>query len=239
MVIRAYPVPGKQKSIDLCAAFIEGAPKSAKGSVFYGVNQSNMREFIAAKATGEPWFYIDNSYFDKTRVGMYLKQSGCFRITKNAFQIRATKHTSDGERFAALGIVLQPWRADRSGYVLAIQQSPTFMTDIAGDLNWLANHIEIAVSHGGTVKLRRWSPAKPDIMKTLATDMTGASIVLTHSSAAAVEALIASVPVWVSQMSAVFGVEPEKRMGALGVLADNQFDLNEIRNGKAWQWLNR
>lgn len=232
-MIVAYPVAGKQKSVNLCAAFQHGAPPEARGAVFYGVNRMNIDAWKKIVRRGEDWFYLDNSFFDKTR-GSY------FRVAKNSFQIKALDHVSDGARFAALGIEVQPWKGDRLGYVLAVEQSKTFMQDIARDEHWLTVRMQRARENGKKVKLRRWSAAKPDIAKTLAADIEGATIVLTHSSAAAVEALLAGVEVHVSSMSAVSGVTPEgRRWAAFNTLADAQFTVNEIRNGEAWKWLNK
>ncbi len=71
-------------------------------------------------------------------------------------------------------------------------------------------------------------------------DLADARQLITHSSASAVEALLEGVPVIVSRMSAVFGIDPvhDTRLHAMQVLADNQFDMSEIRSGKAWLWLN-
>lgn len=242
-MITAHPVIGKAKSIDLCDAFTQGAPKSARGAVFYGVNRTNMAEWERARRKGD-WFAVDNSYFDKTRGGMDLKKPGYFRVTKNAFQVRALDHDTDGKRFAALGIEVKPMRpwwlgSDFVGYCLAVEQSKTFMQDIARDERWLDERISLAHNLGYPVRLRPWSGAKPEIMRTLPADLEGAKYLLTHSSAAAVEALIAGVHVIVSRMSAVVDVEPDDRLRAFGVLADNQWTANQIRNGEAWAWLNR
>lgn len=232
-MILAHPVLGKQKSIDLCNAFIEGAPRSARAFVFYGVNQSNMREFRTAKANGAPWFYIDGSYFDKVRGQQY-------RITKNAFQIRAVEHSSDGQRFRALGVTPQPWKLTRANtHILAVEQSATFMADIAGNPQWLRERVRRAKETGAAVRVRPWSSDKPKLATTLAQDIEGASVVLTHSSAAAVEALIAGVSAIVSPMSAIYGIDPKDRLEILGVLADNQFSTEQMRSGEAWKWLNK
>lgn len=239
-MITAHPVIGKAKSIDLCNAFVQGAPKSARGAVFYGVNRTNIAEWERARRRGD-WYAIDNSYFDKTRGGMDLKKPGHFRVTKNAFQVRALEHDTDGKRFAALGIEVKPMRPwlTSVGHCVAVEQSKTFMQDIARDEHWLDERVKLARSLGYAVRLRPWSGAKPEIMRTLPADLEGAKYLLTHSSAAAVEALIAGVHVIVSPMSAVVDVEPEDRLRAFGVLADNMFTVNEIRNGEAWKWLNK
>lgn len=230
-MILPVPVRGKQKSVDLCNAFAQGAPKGAFGFVFYGVNETNMRDWLIAQKSGHDWFYIDNSYFDAVRGQQY-------RVTKNRFQVQPLLHESDGKRFALLGIEVKPMR-DFKGYCLVVEQSPSFMADIARDADWLTARIERTFTTGAFgVRIRPWSAAKSGMARTLPADLAGAAFVLTHSSAAAIEALIAGVHVQVSEMSAVRGVDETQRLQAFNVLADNQFHLDELRSGKAWSWLN-
>ena len=49
MGLTLWPVPGKAKSKLICNAFAAGAPKSAKGSVFFGT-EGVMSAFQKAKA---------------------------------------------------------------------------------------------------------------------------------------------------------------------------------------------
>lgn len=231
-MIKAHPVAGKQKSIDLCNAFVQGAPKSAQGHVFYGVNESNVREWHTVKGHTRDWYYIDNSYFDAVRGQQ-------FRITKGAIQIDASCNgPTDGKRFEALGLKVKPHREMR-GYVLVVEQSPWFMETIAGRPTWLEDRIELADHLNFPIKVRRWDRNKAKAQTTLKADLAGARYVLTHSSAAAVEAMLEGITVVVSDMSAVARVDDERRLFAMGVLADNQWTMDEIKNGKAWAWLNR
>lgn len=233
MVILAHPVKDKQKSIDICNAFVQGAPTRAHGHVFYGVNNTNGAAWRTAACRGEDWYAVDNSYFDKVRGQQY-------RVTKNRFQVEARKHESDGERFAALGIEVQPMRSfERPGYCLAVEQSSSFMIDVAGSPEWLEIRMILGERDSMRMKRRPWSSNKPKVMQTLLEDLKGARLVLTHSSAAAVEALIAGVRISVSEMSCAYCVDYSKRLHAFNVLADNQFSLFEIQSGKAWSWLNR
>lgn len=231
-MVRACPVAGKLKSVNLCYAFADAAPKSAPGRVFYGVDASNWDEWRKALKSGEPWYYIDNSYFDCVR-GMQ------FRITRNRVQIDPEFRTSDCARFDALGVAITPMHlaADRIGYVLAVEQSPDFMRRIANSSNWLINEVAQAREHALQIKLRPWERDKIKAQSSLFMDLQGATYVLTHTSSAAVEALLAGIQVFTSPMSAVKNVAPEDRHRIFGVLADNQFTFNEIKSGRAWQWL--
>lgn len=234
-MIKTHPVLGKQKSVDLCSAFVQGAPKNAIGHVFYGVNITNIDTWRKVLASGEDWFYLDNSFFDKVRGQQ-------FRIAKNRIQTDPLNVESDGRRFEALGVEINPFkpRGPVGSPVIAVEQSPEFMSTIARDPTWLQRE---SWGYGEDLRVRSWTNDKLSAQQSFAKLMDSAALVITHSSAAAVTALCEGVHVVVSEMSAVhsmrvgFGEDHRRRI--MNVLADNQFDINEIRNGKAWSWLAR
>lgn len=236
-MILASPVAGKEKSRMLCDAFKEGAPKSnVFAYVFYGVNESNMRDFQIARNSGQDWYYIDNSYFDKVRGQQ-------FRITKNRFQVNTqSTRVIEWGRFDALGIPVRPWRGPNEGaYLLVIEQSPSFMLDLMADPDWLSRMVE-QYKHrapGGRLVVRPWMRDKLKAQTTIVSDLQGAALVVAHSSAAAVTAITQGVPVVVSPVSALYGMHHEEREHVLNVLACSQWTIDEIRSGKAWAWLNR
>lgn len=223
----ACPVPGKAKSEMLCKAFIAGAPWHAQALVFYGVKAGNYRDWQAALASGVDYYFIDNSYFDQVRGAQ-------FRVTKNALQFTGTAQT-DGARFAALGIELEPWIAGYEGYALLVEQSDDHMryTLRGQDSGWFKHPPQL---HGAVC--RPWSADKPTIQQTLADDLTGASLLVTHTSAAAVMAIIAGVPVQCAPECAAYGINADNRLHRLQVLADHQFTLDEMKDGTAWRKLN-
>lgn len=237
MVILAHPVAGKAKSKMLCDAFKEGAPKSdVFANVFYGVNESNMRDFQIVRNSGQDWYYIDNSYFDKVRGQQ-------FRIAKNKLQVSAVgTRVIEWGRFDALGIPVRAWRdPGRGQYLLAIEQSPSFMSDIVRDAEWL-NRTVGQYKHrapGSRVVVRPWMRDKIKAQATLVSEMQGAELMVAHSSAAAVTAITYGLPVITSPVSAIYGMHPDEREHVLNVLACSQFTVDEIRSGKAWDWLNR
>ena len=229
-MILAHPIPGKQKSADICAAFIAGAPASATGHVFYGVNETNLAAYRKAKASGEPVYVIDNSAFDCVR-GVQ------FRVTKNRYHHDGLGK-SDGARFSLLGLTpAEP--KHRAGVALLVEQSPSFMRCVAGDAEWLEKY-----RHGlwgASMRpwvWRGWQRDKKRAMSTLAEDLARARLTVTHSSAAAVESLLAGVPVLVSPLSPCYGVTMDDRLRLFGVLADNQFTLTEMKDGTCWKALN-
>lgn len=223
-MLKIHPVPGKKKSEDLCRLVAESAPASAKGHVFYGVKEGNLHEWRKVLASGEDYFIADNSYYDRARGVQY-------RVTKNHFQHHGGGSTT-GERFAALGYEIKPPR--EPGFrVLAVEQSPVHMRCVAGDETWLARRTCGAAQD---VRRRRWSAEKLKIQTTLQEDLAWANLVVTHSSAAAIEALIEGLRVMVSPMSAAYYLTDfTDRQRFFGVLADNQWTLQEIAEGAMWK----
>lgn len=234
MVMTACPVAKKQKAVDICNAFIQGCPKSAEGYVFYGVNETNLDEWNKAKKSGRTWYYIDNSYFDAAR-GKQL------RVTRNAIQLQNVRErTSDGKRFDDLGVEIKPWKEPTDGtYWIACEQSLQFMANVVRDPLWLERTLRDSFS-GWPVQLRPWDSDKLKIQTTLIEHLKDARRLIAHTSAAAVTALLEGVPVTVSEMSAVYGVKyGDHLLPVMQVLADNQFTINELKDGTAWSHLNR
>lgn len=238
-MLTPYPVHGKKKSEDLCNAFIAGAPKSATGAVFFGVDASNIDVWRETLRFQRPFWYLDNSFFDKTR-GTH------FRVAKNRIQIDAAQYGSNGQRFEALGIELQPRKTDGETIVVC-PQSDSFMRDVARcPGNWLEQklrELNDCYPHRAVV-VRDWNRDKLKAMATLPRDLATAWRLVTHTSMAAVEALIRGVDVDVAGMHTIgrwcFGLESYDldRHELMGVLADAQWTIDELKEGKAWAFLN-
>lgn len=240
-----YPTLGKPKAKVLLDAFMAGCGDLKQpAAVFYGVNETNIEHWRRVRRDGTTYYSIDNSYFDETRG--FKEPHAQFRITKNRFQVDARRLTSDGSRFAALGIQVKPWKRPCAGsHTVVCQQSDAFMRDIAA---WPCDWLKVALADWGgasPVVVRTWGRDKLKAMRSLPQDLENAHLLVTYSSAAAVTALIHGVPVSVGSMSALwdcnFNVADDNcpvRLNTLGVLADNQWSLGEIASGKAWGWLN-
>jgi hypothetical protein len=248
----AHPVFRKQKSVAICEIFLEGVPNTLdiEGNIFYGVTELNAKAWTVARnklqQVGTPYYYIDNSYFDKARNAQY-------RVSKNSLQFKGPSYESDGSRFAALGYTLKPWRSIDEGHIVVCPQSKTFMEHSLGgrvgarknNRMWLPETVDALKRRwpGREIRVREWSSNKPEQMRSLPDDLAGAGLLATHSSAAAVEAVIEGIPVMVGAVSALHGLvcsgDNDQRLRFLNALADNQWTLNEIKNGDAWRWLNR
>jgi hypothetical protein len=249
-MIHAYPVAGKAKSYEICEAFVRGAGGAIVTSsdqlqpgaaFFYGVDSSNIHLFRQAKGLAQELFYCDNSYFDSAR-------QGYFRVTRNRIQHHG-HGVSTGERFRQLGVAIEPWK--KSGeHILVCPQSDSFMRDIVNfNGNWLSEITGfLKTSTKRPVKVREWSRDKGALAATLVDDLQDAYALVTWSSAAAITAVLNGVPIFCGGDCAAQPMsgslmrleEPKRAERAVwaGVLADNQWTLNEFRSGVAWKALN-
>ena len=246
MALIAHPVPGKMKAVIICKAFIDGAPKTANGDVFFGVNHGNLAPYLRAKALGRDWYYVDNAYFDKCR-GTY------FRVAKNALQCSGAE-PSDGERFRKLDVEIKPWREPLGDTLLVCEQNDNFMATAVGYKgNWRRNTLAklAAMKHPYKVRVRPWNPDKHQNAVTLQHELPSLRAVITHSSGAAITALLEGVHAIsesgaarlltgpLTQDNLLDWKRPANREAFAWALADNMWTLDEIRNGEAWAWLNR
>lgn len=253
-MITAYPVAGKAKSRDICAAFAKGcdgdvstdnAQLAPGPAFFYGVDKSNIHIFNEVRATAREYYYCDNSYFDSTRQQF-------FRVTKNRLQHSGIGQ-SDGKRFKDLGIPLKPKSKRIGTHIVVCPQSDSFMKDIAQySTNWTQDTLSILRNFVFPIRLRLWSGDKSRLAATLADDLDGAHALVTWSSAAAVTALLSGVPVFCStscvagpmaladldEIDRPYFPNSDVLLNWAGVMADNQWTLAEMADGTAWRMLN-
>ncbi len=233
MGLIARPVAGKKKSEVICQAFIDGAPKDAVGEVFYGVDQSNLKHWNRVLRTDCPYWYCDNSFFDSVRGAQ-------FRVAKNAMQVAAMKYESDGKRFDSLQLEVKPMQSNPDGHWVVIEQSPWFM-QLVGEPDWFAETLRWTKDTGRRTVVRRWDADKLRLQATLKADLEGAWDLITHTSAAAVTALLEGIPATVGHGHALAHARGhsdnsrDNRRHAFNVLADNQWTLDEMREGLAWR----
>jgi hypothetical protein len=253
MALTLHPVPGKAKSDAICKAFAAGAPRDAQGHVFYGVTDANRAAWdaVSRQRSDQVYYFIDNSYFDKVRGAQ-------FRVTKNGLQHKGFG-TSDCKRFDALGIEIHPWRKPTGLRMLQLGQSPGFMRLMASKPMWLIDRTAKLMETVPWTEIngRVWHRNKKDAGRTLHQDLVKTDLLITHSSAAAVEAVLAGVCVDTSAASAAYhyamqmqgivkaqawgcldSLIPDRRQWA-GVLADAQFTIDEMKDGTAWHMLHR
>ncbi|HWI12240.1 MAG TPA: hypothetical protein VNU48_12980 [Burkholderiaceae bacterium] len=244
-MVTAYPVTGKRKSFDVCLAFARGAGGQIAAAyrpgpaAFYGVDASNIEIWRQVRANGDDYWYIDNSVFDSAR-------QTYFRVAKNRLQHDGID-VSDGARFRALNIPIAPWR-ERGEHIVLCPQSESFMrfAGYAGD--WTADTVAaLRQLTDRDIHVRKWSADKGRLAATLADDLRGAHALVTYSSAAAVTAVLAGVPVvtmWqcvaapmAGSIEQINNLPMPARENWAGVLADREWNLAEMANGTAWKAL--
>lgn len=240
MGLTACPVVGKNKSINLVHAFMQGAPKDAQGFVFFGVDQSNWSTWKKVLQRGLPYYYIDNAFFDHAR-GTH------FRVARNRLQIDAAQHTSDCKRWDAMSITIHPRRESPDGAIVLCEQSDHFMQNLARyPGNWLDDQIKRCQEFFPhlPVIVRRWDRNKRNATGSLPQDLANAWQLRTHTSMAAITGLIHGLSVITAPEHAIakwmFHADnyDEDRRQLFGVLADAQWAIEELKEGKAWRFLN-
>jgi hypothetical protein len=214
------------------------------GAVFmYGWLRGVLPTLRQAQAEGRTWFYADNGYF---RPG----KSGYFRITRGALQ-----HDGSGEagpeRWRRLGLTIAPWRKDGS-HVLVCPPDEAYGQAWGLDhVAWLQSVLEALGSATDRPMVVRHRSKASSVTEPFAEALRGSWALVTCTSNAAVEALLAGVPVFCTHPCAAYRIgKPNlNEIEAPAMLADreqwawnlaaHQWTLNEMRDGTCWRDLTR
>ena len=251
--ICGYAAKGKAKARVVCEAFVRGAgglgvfqpPPSrlrSGSACFFGVTEPTRHLWHQAQREGRDWYYLDNAYFDVARGQL-------FRAVRCGVQASGLERP-DWKRFGKLGLEIQPWRRGGRHVVLAVQ-SNTYMGVVAGQrLGWVEEVLtEIRRHTDRPILVRGWRSNKMALAQSLREALLDCWALVTWSSAAANEALLAGVPVFVagqcaaSQMglSDLSRIEspiyPAGRALWAAALAGQQWSLEEFCQGVAWRAL--
>ena len=195
-----------------------------------------------------PWFYADNGYFKAGKT-----EESFFRVTRNGLQHDGRGENPDLSRWCALGLNLWPWRR-RGEYVIVCPPSRLFASLMGFSADkWLevvVARIKSATKRPIRVRMKMsWHEVKMARIPPLAEELPNAWALVTHSSNAAVEALVAGIPVFCTDpcAAAVMGKRdvleiespayPADRERWAAVLANNQWTLPEMRDGTCWRML--
>lgn len=249
-MLTAYAQPNKDKSRVVLEAFARGcAGQLAERyelqdgtAAFYGVvGLENL--WRAVRARGD-FVYLDNAFFDRAR-GTH------FRATRDALQPTVIGR-ADWHRLTALGLDFKDWCRD-GRHIVVCMQSEHFMTNVAEwpAPEWLQFVERTLKAHTDRpIVIRDWGRDKGERARSLHRDLDGAWALVTHMSAAANEAVLAGVPVFVtgdcaalpmglSQLESIESPRrPDGRQEWAAGLAAAQWTLEEMREGAAWRSLN-
>ena len=194
-----------------------------------------------AQAEGRDYFYGDHGYFGNFK---NLRKK-YFRITKNAYQ-HDGRGDATPERFLMMNRPVQPWRKT-GGHILLCPNTATYFGLHGLNVDdWLINVRQTLSEHTDREIRLRWKVSAEPI----ATDLEDCWAVVVFSSAAAIDGLIAGVPVFtlapfgcttrmgrtdLSQIEAP--LYPDDREPFLWNLANQQWTIKEVFAGMAWRTL--
>ena len=178
------------------------------------------------------YYYVDHGYMNRGHF------NGHYRITKNALQSTQVLECPP-DRFEQLNIKVQEWK--RGDKILVIPLSIPLATFLGIDaqvwLDYTIGRIKRTTDREIVVKGKDGSPLLPYL--------DNCHALVTHSSNAAVDGVIAGVPAFSTYVSGVSPVAlsdlskiedpiyPDRRQW-LYSLAYQQFTLEEFSNGTAW-----
>ena len=189
-----------------------------------------------AQDAGRTWYYGDHAYLGS--------RGGQFRVTKNGYQCTTTDPNATPDRFERLGLSVQPWR--RSGaHVLVCPNSRAHGEQHGFDMQDWTDRTAATLAHHTDRPIRVKYKSDPWPIRS---ELVDCWAVVVYSSAAALDALMCGIPVFVGApwaAAAQLGqcdlaqIEapwcPDHREQVLWTLAARQWTVPEITSGVAWE----
>ena len=183
------------------------------------------------------WYYGDKAYFGRD---VY------YRITKNAY-MHNTEGEPDYDRWARLDIKVQPWR--NGNHVLICPQSePFYKLHGLNQRQWIQQVTDKVRKHTDRPIKYHYKASDASAEVKFRRAVQDAWAVVVYTSMAGVQAAIHGVPCFATDVnctSARFGstelskietpTRPDNREHMAAVLAANQWTLDEIASGMAWE----
>lgn len=195
-----------------------------------------------------PYIVLEAGYIN-ANTGNYLKDRNRFiSFSIDGIHGTAKDHppAPSSDRWEQLGIELSPWKERGEGNTLLVAQHP--MDAVTGEpyQRWLTLTKNLLSLDGVDYVLREHPLINPD-QRSLQEDLAAASRVLTYCSTTAVESVIAGIPTLAhadsSIATAVCSRSLEEnlwqgdRLPWCHQLAYRQWQLDEIADGRAWEWM--
>ena len=204
-------------------------------AVFYGILRGCGGLIHECEWIDRDYYHIDHGYLKR---GHY---EGYYRVTKNGLQADMFQRgPTDSGRFRALGLGVKPW--GKTGRNIVVCPMTGFIGEHLGidPRKWCESVVrELSLYTDRPIIVKQ--KGQGDLSETL----TDAWCLVTHSSNAAIDAIISGVPAIVLGDSAAEPVSwtfediekpdwPERSSWLYG-LAWRQFTLDEMRSGFCWQ----
>jgi hypothetical protein len=191
-----------------------------------------------ARMEGRDWYYGDHAYF---RRRVY------FRITKNRWQHSMQGRRVTPARWERLGVRIQPWQT-KGHKILLCPQSPAFF-ELHGmnHLEWIRSTMKTLQQYTDRPIEIRYKPGGNQTEEQFRRSLHDVHAVVVYTSVAGAQAAIHGVPCFATHecVSKHFGtddlsrienpVRPDDRERMAWLLADNQWTMDEIRQGIAWE----
>ncbi len=231
-----FMVPRGKKKIPA-----ERSAREDEVTFLYGNLRGGMEVYLDRVHLGLPFLYCDNGYL---RPGQF---DGYYRVTWNR-RFHIGSGAPDYRRLECLDIKIRPWRKSGNHIIVC---PPVRDYDRAWFFNgdYWVKHVHKQIARATSRKISiRWRDDDPRRLKdqpTLKQDLATAWALVTHESGVAIEALVAGVPVFLTGEGAARSmgrsdihcierpIYPDNRREWLGVLAANQWTLDEFRDGTA------
>lgn len=202
---------------------------------------------------GKPFFYMDNGYFSSRWHTGWDKAA--FRITLNGLQHDGCGGPVDERRFDALGIEVLPWKrcGPHESILIAAQSDWWYELNGTSKDEFLrsAFHEISGRRLDRTVFVRDKPMTRAMLDASDPIDWRSTFAVVAHSSAVAFEAILRGIPGFCLGKCAAWAlIDPKtydlrsapeigvvERLRWARVLASNQWTLDEISRGEAWESL--
>ena len=241
----------------VCAAIAEGfgcdtevapwARPLETPAAFYGRERGTLAIVRQCAVNGNHWIMADNGYMG---AGQY---DGHYKLSRDGFQCDGTGIPDEKRLVDVLALTgqkfVKDWRPlTKHGHILICPPIAGYeVSHWFSSIQWRRG-ISKQIRKLTNRKIRiRYKPGDKGsvVVRPLAVDLKRCHALITHDSNIAVEAIMAGIPVFITGTSPaqVFGnvdlstiVEPRTegdRWEWLSILANNQWTLNEIRDGMA------
>ena len=222
-------------------------------AAFYGRERGTLAIVAQCAADGNHWLMADNGYIGASQY------EGYYKVSRDGFQCDGTGAPDEKRLMDVLALTGQkfvknwrPWT--KNGHILMCLPMIGYeRTHWFSGIQWRRG-ITKQIRKLTKRKVRlRYKPGDRRVLKVrpLAADLKDCHALITHDSNIAVEAIMAGVPVFITGTSPaqVFGnvdvatiADPRfdgDRWEWLSILANNQWTLNEIRDGMAKETLSK
>ena len=250
MIPISYSVPTEKSSPRFCAAFAWGCGGRVVDNAVLGEGALALFGSVKlwpmleqARREGRDWYYGDHGYFHRSdRFGL---ETGYFRVTRNRFQHDGVSGPADHARARALRLEVRPWRTTGS-HILVCPPDAVFADLMGLDAKAWEMDVMIAIRKHTDRPVRFRDRLSATKGRTLEQDLRDCWAMVTFMSNAAVEAVLAGIPIFALGNCAALAMGssdlakieapsmPEGRERWAAVLAANQWTLREIADGLCW-----